>query len=132
MAVPMLACHREEKIEEIPVSEIKVSEPPEYQLPEKPVIRYGEDGIYKVAENKYLVISSIDLPNYLSSNSSFTYLNAGDTVLVVKPEANSIVKVHDALSSERPGINDQVIIYSLNNNSIINYTTSDYEKIYRP
>ena len=86
----------------------------------------------KVAENKYLVISSIDLPNYLSSNSSFTYLNAGDTVLVVKPEANSIVKVHDALSSERPGINDQVIIYSLNNNSIINYTTSDYEKIYRP
>lgn len=53
MAVPMLACHREEKIEEIPVSEIKVSEPPEYQLPEKPVIRYGEDGIYKVAENKY-------------------------------------------------------------------------------
>ena len=87
---------------------------------------------HKVGDNKYLVISSIDLPNYLSSNSTYTYLNAGDTVLVVKPEASTIVQVHDALSHERPGINDQVIIYSLNNSSINNYTPSDYEKIYRP
>ena len=100
-------------------------------------ILYSEDlndtTLYrKVGDDRYLVVSSIDLPNYLSSNSSFTYLNAGDTVLVVKPEASSLVKIHDALSSERPGINDQVIIYSLNNSSINNYTTSDYEKIYRP
>lgn len=87
---------------------------------------------HKVAENKYLVISSIDLPNYLSSNATFTYLNAGDTVMVVKPEASTIVQVHDALSHERPGINDQVIIYSLNNSSINNYSPIDYEKIYRP
>lgn len=100
-------------------------------------ILYSEDlndtSLYsKVDKDKYLVISSIDLPNYLSSNSSYTYLNAGDTVFVIKPEAASIVQVHDALSSERPGINDQVIIYSLNNSSINNYTSSDYEKIYRP
>ena len=87
---------------------------------------------HKVAYNKYLVISSIDLPNYLSSNATFTYLNAGDTVMVVKPEASTIVQVHDALSHERPGINDQVIIYSLNNSSINNYSPNDYEKIYRP
>ena len=100
-------------------------------------ILYSEDlsdsTLYrKVANDKYLIISSIDLPNYLSSNSSYTYLNAGDSVLVVKPEANSIVEIHDALSRERPGINDQVIIYSLNNSSINNYSPQDYEKIYRP
>lgn len=87
---------------------------------------------HKVAEDKYLVVSSIDLPNYLSSNSTYTYLNAGDTVLVVKPDAQTLVQVHDALSHERPGINNQVIIYSLNKSSINNYTSSDYEKIYRP
>ena len=100
-------------------------------------ILYSEDlndtTLYrKVDENKYFVISSIDLPNYLSSNSSYTYLNAGDTVMVVKPDAQTIVQVHDALSHERPGINNQVIIYSLNKSSINNYTPSDYEKIYRP
>ena len=100
-------------------------------------ILYSEDlsdtSLYrKVDENKYLIISSIDLPNYLGSNSSFTYLNAGDTVLVVKPKASSIVKVHDALSTNRPGINDQVVIYSLDNKSINNYNHQDYEKIYRP
>ncbi len=100
-------------------------------------ILYSEDlsdsTLYRrVSDDKYLVVSSIDLPNYLSSNSSYTYLNAGDTVLVIKPEAASIVQVHDALSHKRPGINDQVIIYSLNNSSINNYTSSDYEKIYRP
>ena len=100
-------------------------------------ILYSEDlndsSLYrKVDENKYLIVSSIDLPNYLSSNSSYTYLNVGDTVFVIKPEASSIVKVHDALSKERPGINDQVVIYSLDNKSINNYKHQDYEKIYRP
>lgn len=100
-------------------------------------ILYSEDlndtTLYrKVGDGKYLVVSSIDLPNYLSSNSTYTYLNAGDTVMVVKPDAQTLVQVHDALSHERPGINNQVIIYSLNNSSINNYTSSDYEKIYRP
>ena len=100
-------------------------------------ILYSEDlndtTLYrKVATGKYLVISSIDLPNYLSSNSTYTYLNAGDTVIVVKPDAQTLVQVHDALSHERPGINNQVIIYSLNKSSINNYTSSDYEKIFRP
>ncbi len=100
-------------------------------------ILYSEDlndtSLYsKVDKDKYLVISSIDLPNYLSSNSSYTYLNAGDTVMVVKPDAQTLVQVHDALSHERPGINNQVIIYSLNKSSINNYTSSDYEKIFRP
>ena len=100
-------------------------------------ILYSEDlndtALYrKVDEGKYLVISSIDLPNYLSSNSSYTYLNAGDSVMVVKPDAQTLVQVHDALSHERPGINNQVIIYSLNKSSINNYTPNDYEKIYRP
>lgn len=100
-------------------------------------ILYSEDlndtTLYQpVGDGKYVVISSIDLPNYLSSNSTYTYLNAGDTVMVVKPDAQTLVQVHDALSHERPGINDQVIIYSLNNSSINNYTSSDYEKIFNP
>lgn len=100
-------------------------------------ILYSEDlsdsSLYhKVADNKYLVVSSIDLPNYLSSNSGYTYLNAGDSVLVIKPNAQTLVQVHDALSHERPGINDQVIIYSLNKSSINNYNSKVYEKIYRP
>lgn len=86
----------------------------------------------RVDSNKYVVISSIDLPNYLSHDASYTYLNAGDTVLVVKPQASAIVQVHEALSHERPGINDQVIIYSLNNTSINNYNRDFYEKIYSP
>lgn len=100
-------------------------------------ILYSEDladtTLYRsVGDGKYVVISSIDLPNYLSSNSTYTYLNAGDTVMVVKPDASALVQVHDALSHERPGINDQVIIYSLNNSSINNYTSIDYEKIFNP
>ena len=100
-------------------------------------ILYSEDlsdtTLYrKVADDKYVVKSSIDLPNYLSSNSTYTYLNAGDTVMVVKPDAQSLVQIHDALSHERPGINDQVIIYHLNNSSIKNYKTDIYEKIFNP
>ena len=100
-------------------------------------ILYSEDlsdtTLYQqVGNGKYVVISSIDLPNYLSSNSTYTYLNAGDTVMVVKPDALTLVQVHDALSHERPGINDQVIIYHLNNSSINNYSPSDYEKIFNP
>lgn len=100
-------------------------------------ILYSEDlsdtTLYQpVGDGKYVVISSIDLPNYLSSNSTYTYLNAGDTVMVVKPDAQTLVQVHDALSHERPGINDQVIIYHLNNSSINNYSPSDYEKIFNP
>lgn len=100
-------------------------------------ILYSEDlndtTLYQpVGNGKYVVISSIDLPNYLSSNSTYTYLNAGDTVMVVKPDASTLVQVHDALSHKRPGINDQVIIYSLNKSSINNYTPSDYEKIFNP
>ncbi len=100
-------------------------------------ILYSEDlsdtTLYQAVGNgKYVVVSSIDLPNYLSSNSTYTYLNAGDTVMVIKPEASTLVKVHDALSHERPGINDQVIIYHLNNSSINNYSPSDYEKIFNP
>ena len=100
-------------------------------------ILYSEDlsdtTLYQPAgDGKYVVISSIDLPNYLSSNSTYTYLNAGDTVMVVKPDAQTLVQVHDALSHERPGINDQVIIYHLNNRSINNYSPSDYEKIFNP
>lgn len=100
-------------------------------------ILYSEDlndtTLYqRVSDDKYVVISSIDLPNYLSSNSTYTYLNAGDTVIVVKPDATTLVQVHDALSHERPGINDQVIIYSLNNSSINNYISNDYEKIFSP
>lgn len=100
-------------------------------------ILYSEDlndtTLYQpVGNGKYVVISSIDLPNYLSSNSTYTYLNAGDTVMVVKPDAETIVQVHDALSHERPGINEQVIIYHLNNSSINNYSQSDYEKIFNP
>ena len=100
-------------------------------------ILYSEDlsdtTLYQpVGNGKYVVVSSIDLPNYLSSNSTYTYLNAGDTVMVVKPDASTIVQVHDALSHERPGINDQVVIYHLNNSSINNYSPSDYEKIFNP
>ena len=87
---------------------------------------------HRVSDDKYIVISSIDLPNYLSSNSTYTYLNAGDTVMTVKPDAETLVQVHDALSHERPGINDQVIIYSLNKSSINNYISNDYEKIFSP
>ncbi|MBQ9242407.1 MAG: hypothetical protein IJ165_04140 [Proteobacteria bacterium] len=48
-----VACHREEKIEETPVAEIEVSEPPEYVVPEKQVVRYAEDGIYKIDDKRY-------------------------------------------------------------------------------
>ena len=100
-------------------------------------ILYSEDlndtTLYRKTDScKWVVKNSIDLPNYLSSNSSFTYLNAGDTVMQVKPSAATIVKVHDAMVHKRPGINNRVIIYSLNNNSINNLSGEIYEKIYSP
>lgn len=48
-----VACHRDERIEETPVAEIDVSEPPEYVVPEKQVVRYAEDGIYKIDDKRY-------------------------------------------------------------------------------
>lgn len=81
-------------------------------------------------EGKYTVVLSRDVPIFNSNASSDTWINVGDTVLVMRPTAHVIELVHNQLQQQRPGINDQVVLYSLDSKNLKYYNTNDYETIF--
>lgn len=87
---------------------------------------------YRKEPGKYLVIGSRDLPSGGSDDALSAHIRAGDEVLVKQVPVSTIIKVHDKLSSLRPGINQQVIIYDLDSKFINNYQYTDYEKVFNP
>lgn len=88
--------------------------------------------VYRPAgtEGKYTVVLSRDVPIFNSNASSDTWINVGDTVLVMRPTAHVIELVHNQLQQQRPGINDQVVLYSLDSKNLKYYNTNDYETIF--
>ncbi len=87
---------------------------------------------YRTAPGKYLVIGSRDLPSGGSDDALSAHIRAGDEVVVKQVPASTIIKVHDKLSTLRPGINQQVILYDLDSKYINNYQYTDYEKVFNP
>lgn len=87
---------------------------------------------YRTAPGKYLVIGSRDLPSGGSDDALSAHIVAGDEVVLKQVPASTIIKVRDKLSTLRPGINQQVIIYDLDSKYINNYQYTDYEKVFNP
>lgn len=87
---------------------------------------------YCTATNKYLVIGSRDLPSGGSDDALSVHIRAGDEVVLKQVPASTLIKVHDKLSTLRPDINGQVILYDLDNKFINKYQSSDYEKVFNP
>ena len=76
------------------------------------------------------ILDPRDVPIFNSNASSDTWINVGDTVLVMRPTAHVIELVHNQLQQQRPGINDQVVLYSLDSKNLKYYNTNDYETIF--
>ena len=87
---------------------------------------------YCTATNKYLVIGSRDLPSGGSDDALSAHIRAGDEVVLKQVPASTLIKVHDKLSTLRPDINGQVILYDLDTKFINKYQSSDYEKVFNP
>lgn len=80
----------------------------------------------------YLVTRNSELPESNSDGSASTRMMVGDTVVVARPTEHDILATRDALEAHRPGINRQVVLYSLNSNQMKHYNDSLYEKIFNP
>ena len=109
-------------------------------------VLYGSDGRYKailydedlndssvyrqVAPDRWVVISSRDIPTLNEDASQATWVVVGDSVRLFRPSAELVLNTARALEKERPGINDQVIVYSLNSKNIKQYKSSYYESLY--
>lgn len=85
-----------------------------------------------ISDNTWLVIAARDLPSLSDDASQETWVLPGDTVRVWRPTAHQVLQVSRALDAQRPGINQQVVLYSLDNKNIKHYTQKDYETIYHP
>lgn len=93
----------------------------------------NDTSLYRnLGDGKYLVRRTLDLPAFNDDGSETTWVTVGDTVVVYRPTAREIFAVMETLERQRPGINKQTVIYSLDTKNINNYNTDDYEKILRP
>lgn len=90
----------------------------------------ADSNVYReVAPGRHVVISSRALPEPNSDGSDMTWVNVGDSVITVKPTASQIMHIVEAVEKERPGINKQTIIYSLDKKSIQNYDNEFYQTL---
>ena len=90
----------------------------------------SDSTIYKrVTKNKFLIVSSRDLPSFIGEDSYTIQINAGDSLFLKECPFEEILKVKAALEKRRRGINSQVILYDLNEENIKRYNQNVYEKI---
>ncbi len=55
----------------------------------------------------------------------------GDSIVVRQPEMTDIMEAIKSINSQNKEINDEVILFDLNNQNIKRFSSEDYEKIYR-
>ncbi len=55
----------------------------------------------------------------------------GDSIVVRQPEMNDIMEAIKSINQHKPEINNEVILFDLNNQNIKRFSSEDYEKIYR-
>lgn len=77
-----------------------------------------------------VVISNRGLPEPNSDGSDMTWVNVGDSVITMLPSAEQILRIVEATEKERPGINKQVVMYSLDNKSIDNYDNEFFKTMF--
>ena len=55
----------------------------------------------------------------------------GDSIVVRQPEMADIMEAIKSINSHNKEINNEVILFDLNNSNIKRFSSEDYEKIYR-
>ena len=87
--------------------------------------------LYKPLEDgKYLVVASRTLPTTLGRDAAGIHLHVGDTIRHWQCDISDILKVKNAVEKYRNGINNRVILYHLDKQSLNHYKHEDYEKIF--
>ena len=87
--------------------------------------------LYKPLEDgKYLVLASRTLPTTIGRDATGIHLHVGDTIRHWQCEISDILKVKNAVEKHRSGINNRVILYHLDKQSLNHYKHEDYEKIF--
>lgn len=87
--------------------------------------------LYKPLEDgKYLVVASRTLPTTLGRDAAGIHLHVGDTIRHWQCDISDILKVKNAVEKHRSGINNRVILYHLDKQSLNHYKHEDYEKIF--
>ena len=87
--------------------------------------------LYKPLEDgKYLVLASRTLPTTLGRDAAGIHLHVGDTIRHWQCDISDILKVKNAVEKHRSGINNRVILYHLDKQSLNHYKHEDYEKIF--
>ena len=87
--------------------------------------------LYKPLEDgKYLVLASRTLPTTIGRDATGIHLHVGDTIRHWQCEISDILKVKNAVEKHRSGINNRVILYHLDKQSLNHYKHKDYEKIF--
>ena len=81
-------------------------------------------------EGKYLVLASRTLPTTLGRDAAGIHLHVGDTIRHWQCDISDILKVKNAVEKHRSGINNRVILYHLDKQSLNHYKHEDYEKIF--
>lgn len=91
----------------------------------------SDSTIYReVTPGRRVVVSNRALPEPNSDGSDLTWVTVGDSVITVLPTAGQVLRIVEAVEKERPGINKQVIIYSLDKKSIKNYDNEFYQALF--
>lgn len=94
-------------------------------------VNINDSTVYReVAPGRRVVVSNRALPEPNSDGSDLTWVTVGDSVITVLPTAGHILRIVEAVEKERPGINKQVIIYSLDKKSIENYDNKLYQTLF--
>lgn len=87
--------------------------------------------LYKPLEDgKYLVVASRTLPTTLGRDAAGIHLHVGDTIRHWQCDISDILKVKNAVEKYRNGINNRIILYHLDKQSLNHYKHEDYEKIF--
>ena len=87
---------------------------------------------HPIEPNKWLVVAHRDLPELSDDASTATWITPGDSVIQWTVAASEIHRVQQALQHERPSINHQVVLYSLDTKNINRYKKEDYETFFHP
>lgn len=79
---------------------------------------------------RYMVISDRVMPEPNSDGSDRVMFHVGDSLIVVRPTAEQIMHIVEATEKERPSLNKQVVIYSLDTKNIENYDNEFFKAIF--
>lgn len=86
----------------------------------------------RIDSTRYVVVMNRDLPVYNSDASGNVWLVPGDSVLVERPAASTVLLVRDRLERRRPGLHSQTVIYHLDSRQFKQYNNDYYETLFNP